>query len=766
MAGRWWSNWGAVGSAKTFFATLRRDPGTFRVWIRHVRAVDEALGGEAAMAYSRLVLLASNDRDIGESLATALPDLFAAVPESNRTRFFKLVRAVLEQRPDAALMVARSLPELLGTMDDAALTRFVAEGLDWYAQSPRQAEGFLRMESKSGRDAVDDAQGGVPLRRVHRALSLYARAHCGSLVSVRPGGSAAFTDGRHLYLPDRMDQFGDERDEDAYWVLTALSAGFIEFGSLDIDLDKIDGPWPASRPEEMAFDRMLRGFDNPSIARALFLIFERIRVESTVCSTYPGVKRRIDRLDGIHLGIQEYGSSAVDRALKAIDSGLRGRPCTHSVAMPIVEKYHPQKWASVADSIDAMVAVYPQIRALLADANESISVPEYGLDPDALNDEDKAVEGRAAELLRSMEGESDWEDLRNEARSEDTDGLSYAEMSDWLDKLEAPSGPMQADEDGEYGATQRVIRENVDSESGVRHARYPEWDESLGDYKPDWVRVSEYKLEAGSSDFVDDVIAEHGPMIDSLRRTFEALRPQSARLKRGLTDGESLDMDAVVAARVAQRAGAAGPAGLYRSRRLDRRDVSVAFLVDMSSSTNEHINTAGKRIIDVEREALVVTAEAVSALGDTMAIYGYSGFGREQVAFYVAKEFHEPWGAPIRERIGRMGWKLENRDGAAIRHAITKLQSAPGRERLLILLSDGKPLDGGCTLYHDVYSQEDTRMALSEARQAGIHPFCITVDPHGRSYLSQMYGDGGYTIIDSVEALPQRLPGLYRRLTR
>ena len=113
-----------------------------------------------------------------------------------------------------------------------------------------------------------------------------------------------------------------------------------------------------------------------------------------------------------------------------------------------------------------------------------------------------------------------------------------------------------------------------------------------------------------------------------------------------------------------------------------------------------------------------------------------------------------------------MGWKLENRDGAAIRHAVAKLKTATGRERLLILLSDGKPLDGGCARYHDAYSQEDTRMALLEARQAGVHPYCITVDPHGRGYLRRMYGDGGYTIIDSVEALPQRLPGLYRRLTR
>jgi len=728
--------------------------------------VNEALGGEAAAAYSRLVLLAAPTPGVAESLAAALPDLLAAVPPVERSRFYSMIQGVLEQRPEAAVLVAQNLPDLLGAMDDKGLAFFVAEALQRHVDSTREAEGFLRMESRSGQSVLADVQGGVTLRSMHRALSLYARAHCGKAVTIRPSGADAFTDGRHVFLPDRMDRYGDERDGEAYWVLTALSAGFIEFGSLDIDLARVDGPWPAPRADEMAYDRMIRGFDNGSIARALFLIFERRRVELAVCRAYPGVARRIENLAPFHMGVQEYGTSAVDRVLKAIDGGLRGEPCSDPIAADVLKAHDPSEWASVNQSVAAMLHAYPAVRALLRDADESVSVPSVGLEPDALSEDDKAIESRAAELLRNLEGEAEWEDIREQVRSQDTDGLSYAEMSDWLDKLDAPAGPMQADDDAESGSTQRIIRENVDVEGGVKHARYPEWDEGLGDYKPDWVCVSEYRLQAGASDFVDDVLAEHGAMIGRLRRTFEALRPQAMRPKRGLPDGDTLDMDAVVSARIAHRAGAPGPVGLYRSRRPNRRDVSVAFLVDMSSSTNEHINTAGKRIIDVEREALVVTAEAINALGDTMAIYGYSGFGRDQVAFYVAKEFEEPWGAQIRERIGRMGWKLENRDGAAIRHAVAKLKTAPGRERLLILLSDGKPLDGGCARYHDAYSQEDTRMALLEARQAGVHPYCITVDPHGRGYLRRMYGDGGYTIIDSVEALPQRLPGLYRRLTR
>jgi len=769
MAERWWAALGAQVSPRALRDLFRSKPATMRTWLRHVRAVDEALGSDAARAYSQLVLAASADEIVAGQLAVALPDLIAAVAPGDRRRFQRLMVGVLEQRPSAALLVARNLSKLLASMDDAAIALFVAEALERHIESPRRAEGFLRMESVAGREAVDAAQGGVTLRSMHRALTMYARAHCGSAVAIRPGGDDAFTDGRHLYLPVRLNHFGDERDETAYWALTAAAAGFIEFGSLDIDLDKIDGPWPEPRADEMPFERMVRGFDNPVLARTLFLLFERERVEARVRSTYPGVARRMDALGPVLKHSTEWSKTPVDQVLGAVAAALDGQSLppgnVGAIASKVVGALEPARFASVSDSVSAMVDGYPHIRELMTNATDAVSVPELGFNPQAMTDSDKAVEAAAAELLRNLSEPSDLATVRARV-SEDRDGASFAEMSDFLDRLEAPSGPLTSEDEGTSGGSTPEANPDPDSVGAVLTRRYPEWDDSLQEYKPNWVTVREYRLVEGKADFVDDVMAEHGAMIATLRRTFEALRPQSMRPKRGLSDGEELDMDAVLEARMAHRVGAAGPSGLYRSRQRTERDVSVAFLIDMSSSTNEHINTASKRIIDVEREALVVTAEAINALGDPMAIYGYSGFGREQVAFYVAKDFDEQWGPRIRERIGRISWKMENRDGAAIRHATAKLSLAPGKVKLLILLSDGKPLDCGCDQYSDEYAQEDTRMALIEARKAGVHPFCITVDPHGRSYLRRIYGDGGYAIIDSVGALPVQLPTIYRRLTR
>ena len=106
--------------------------------------------------------------------------------------------------------------------------------------------------------------------------------------------------------------------------------------------------------------------------------------------------------------------------------------------------------------------------------------------------------------------------------------------------------------------------------------------------------------------------------------------------------------------------------------------------------------------------------------------------------------------------------RQQNRDGAAIRHAVAKLKGREVKTRILMLVSDGRPLDGD---YKDEYSLEDTKAALREARQQGIDPFCVTIDLEADRYLRRMYGDVHYTVIDRVESLPNRLPRIYQRLT-
>lgn len=757
---------------------LRREPQVLRAWMGQVIALESTLGSPAAKTYTQLIVVAV-DADcaahIAQDLALLLPDVFARLQPEQRARMVAVLKTVLHDTPEAATIVARHLPVLLDTLDDASLVDFVAQSVRLFSGTGRATASFLAMETRGARQVLATLSTHTALLDNHRTLSLYARAHCGVAVRVRPGNTRAFSDGKHIYLPTLVDTFGDDRDGLIYRILTARGAAYIEFGTLSLALDKVEGLWPTPQVDESDLARFFRGFDNPIVAKDLFAIFENARVEARMRTAYPGLSRQMDTLgDAWRPTVPDKAEGPpVAQAIAWLVATANGQtpplppdPAAAAAAQAAVLNVQKVRaaGADVHVSANAVVAAYPLLRALLQDAKAtdvplaSMAADTGGLDlaggwsPDGAND---ALGERLATELTTAHATFE---------NPDTDGTSYAEMAEFLDRLQAPAGPVQGENTSPAG--QQLSQARAEDCERVGVTRYPEWDFRVDDHKPDWVQLTEYKLTPANDGFVDRILDEHGALISSVRARFAALRPAAPERQPGRTDGDALDLERIIEARVARKAGVAGPEGLYRRTVSNRRDVAVAFLIDMSSSTNEVVNSTGQRVIDVEREALVLAAEAVDALGDACAIYGFSGYGRDDVAFYVAKDFSDPWDSKTRARVGRIAWKMENRDGAAIRHATAKLGQHPARIHLLILLSDGKPLDCGCDHYSDEYAQADARMALLEARQAGVHPFCITIDGAGRDYLRHIHGEHGYTIIDRVEQLPERLPAIYRRLTR
>jgi len=182
----------------------------------------------------------------------------------------------------------------------------------------------------------------------------------------------------------------------------------------------------------------------------------------------------------------------------------------------------------------------------------------------------------------------------------------------------------------------------------------------------------------------------------------------------------------------------------------------VIFMVDVSGSTKGWIN-------DAERESLVLLCEAVEILGDQYAIYGFSGMTRKRCELYRIKRFDDAYDDQVKARIAGIRPQDYTRMGVTIRHLTKLLQAVEARTRLLVTLSDGKPddYDG----YRGEYGIEDTRQALIEARRAGVHPFCITIDRAAREYLPHMYGEASYTLVSEVNKLPGKVSEIYRRLT-
>lgn len=284
---------------------------------------------------------------------------------------------------------------------------------------------------------------------------------------------------------------------------------------------------------------------------------------------------------------------------------------------------------------------------------------------------------------------------------------------------------------------------------------YDEWDFRRQGFRKNWCRLNRKQLHAVKGTFVRNTLEKYHGQIIQLKRQFEMLRTQHLFVGRQ-REGEDVDLDALTEAYADIRAGQVPSERLFVRLQRDQRDIAALFLVDMSSSTEGWVGTALK-------ESLVLLSEALDSLGDRYAIYGFSGMRRTRSEIYHIKEFAEPYSDEIRGRIAAIAPVDYTRMGPPIRHFTGVLSKVDAKVRLLIILTDGKPEDYDD--YKGEYAIEDTRHALIEAKNAGIHPFCITIDREAQDYMGHMLGEINYTFINDVRKLPLRVPQIYRMLT-
>ncbi|MFZ5773850.1 MAG: nitric oxide reductase activation protein NorD [Thermodesulfobacteriota bacterium] len=284
---------------------------------------------------------------------------------------------------------------------------------------------------------------------------------------------------------------------------------------------------------------------------------------------------------------------------------------------------------------------------------------------------------------------------------------------------------------------------------------YDEWDFRRQGFRRNWCRLHRKQLHAVKGTFVGNTLEKYRGQIMQLKRQFEMLRTRHLFVGRQ-RDGEDVDLDALTEACADVKAGLVPSERLYVRLQRDVRDIAALFLVDMSSSTEGWVGTALK-------ESLVLLSEALAALGDRYAIYGFSGMRRTRSEIYHIKGFAESYTDEIRGRIAAIAPVDYTRMGPPIRHFTGLLSRLDARVRLLIILTDGKPEDYDD--YKGEYAIEDTRHALIEAKNAGIHPFCITIDRQAQDYMGHMFGEINYTFINDVRKLPIRVPEIYRMLT-
>ncbi|MGQ9898092.1 MAG: nitric oxide reductase activation protein NorD [Acidobacteriota bacterium] len=767
-------------------AFLERGGSLALYYLRAATAVVEQTGYQSYEPWHRLALTMcaqgnTNSYQFLKLTPEVVQTIAASKPGYNHTAALQLLCETVADlnRLDrtAALECFKSAPLALRQTNIAGFRDWALSGLVHHPDE-RAIQAYYGLQSRASRTALRGGQEGVALDAVSSILRLYVEGLTGHTVTIVPLSSAteqvAIGDGRTIPLPDRVSDFDDEESNfRLFKVLAAHGAGQIEYGTHAADTPELIAlqqefesafptPRTSTRREPTTYRALLRYFPDQATAMRLFTTLENARIDRRLRRTYRGIRRDLDfvaarlrdtRPDVLQLPLERQWLEILFRMALCggVDESTRQQfPSIVATLEQIITTYLEHPAAAVTDTLLATQRLYQIIEhAQLSDA-APVTASEAVEQPD-----DTPSETQAAEVSDSPVPQAQSSSLPQPGQSFET----------WAQR---PT-PLLPDPVSQFLRDSSVHNQLAEDEE--RAFLYDEWDRELGDYRVNWCRVIEHRPRAGTRTFVELTRARHQGLISSIRHQFQLMKPEALRRVAGELDGEIFDLDAVIDRQLDRRAALSGNERIYIKHLRRHRNVAVAFLLDMSSSTARTLTRhpkmpytrPGQRIIDIEKEGLVIMNEALEAVGDSYAIFGFTSEGRRNVRFYVIKEFEERYNAQIEELIGGINYQNNTRLGAAVRHAVCKLTGHQAHTKLLILLSDGRPYDHD---YGDArYAREDSKQALRSARQAGITPFCITIERDADQELKELYGDVGYTVIDDVLSLPEKLPGIYRRLT-
>jgi nitric oxide reductase NorD protein len=302
-----------------------------------------------------------------------------------------------------------------------------------------------------------------------------------------------------------------------------------------------------------------------------------------------------------------------------------------------------------------------------------------------------------------------------------------------------------------------------DPHGGLPPRHYPEWDAATQTYRPDWVSVYEALHPRGDAAVIDALLDRHAVLARQLQRLLDLLKPQDRVRLRYQENGSELDLDVAIRSLIDWRAGAQPEQRILVSHRTDGRSIAVLLLLDLSESLNDEVPGTGRSRLALSQEAVALLAWAVDRLGDPFAMAGFHSNTRHDVRYQHILGFSERWGEAAKARLAALQAGYSTRMGAALRHAAHYLGAQQADKKLLLVLTDGQPADVDVADPHALTA--DTRQAVRELAQQGIHSHCISLDAGADAYVHDIFGPHA-TVVDRLEQLPERLSRLFMSLTR
>jgi hypothetical protein len=733
-------------------------------------------------------------------LTHTLPRAVDGFDPRKRLRQIRGLDKVIRENEHLADDYLQGLGAGLHLLSATALEDFLDQAIQRHRRDPEQGARFLSLASHRAMEICGALQVAVPLAQMRSTMERYLQARIGRVIPIRPFSSfpspqkdtttstpLAACDGQAIYLPDELEVL-DHKNENAglYKLLVRLEAGAMEFGTFELDARKALNTCnrekkpdvPAARKGQTDLELFLAAFQQPDLALDLFTLFEHARIADRTNRRYPGLYRRMraacaDREMQRRSGCSTGGTLWPIYHHLVLGRPLAGDPALTALGRAMAEKFDPASAGAcgVEDIAGLAMDFYPKLCAYVDDNAAGTFQPlqlPFGrrFEPSGFMPVD-SVYRRLAVDIRDQLADKNLCVYRADVQRLLEEQAGHICLQDIQALLVNPKTASEPEDLAWLDLESLVCRHGLtlpaDDDDPANAYRYREWDWCMGDYLPDHTRVRECRVDGRDSTFYGQTLEDFNGLVKRIRYAFELLRPEEMTILRQWPEGDAFDYRALLDWALDRKAGLMPSDRLFIKRMKRVRDVSVMLLVDLSRSTANAVDESGIRVLDVEKQAIVLLCEALTVIGDRFAIAGFSGTGPLGVDYYRIKDLGEDFDEAVKRRIGGMAPQRSTRMGAAIRHATAQLAPVPSRVRLIMILGDGFPND---LEYKGAYAVEDTRRAVMEARAEAVHVKAITVNVSDNGMLDRLYGAAHHTLIGNIRDLPDRLVRVYSALTR
>ena len=734
---------------------LGRGHALVNAWIDGAPQVAKEIGEDVVgeLATTALVLASKTSGAVIELVLATAPTAAKRLADAALfMQYLQFLNTLVAQAPRGLRPMLGQLDALFGQLTLGGLRRWATWGAQAHRTEYEAQIAYFGLQSKESLAMLQQERKGTLLVDVQRRINMYLRALWGRDFFMRPTagdfenreGLRPFIEDYFIHLPDALDAVqGNDDLVDAtqlYRAACAHAAAHVVFTRQAISAESLN-PWQI----------------------AMVALAEDARVEALAVARFPGMRPLWAQLHTTPATQQTTAGDWLARMARAwID--------------PTYEDDHP--W--IAQGRALMAEAMPRLLAQPHNNSESWAIgvqlahsyreltqgPAFA----PRTDGQAAVYRDDNRYFWAFDG-YDFERSVAAGYEPPQQVRKQVNLMEFVNELEVEGAGDDAQEVWVLGTELFPyedlgvsFNESEGREPVLPPVHYAEWDHMIQLERPAWATVQERRPKAGDPTLIDGILSEHRRLIGRMKFILDAMQPQGVQRIRKLEDGDEIDLNAALASVIEMRMGRQpDPRIMMRSVR-KTRDISVLVLLDLSHSTNDKVAGQEHTVLDLTRSACALLADAIQKVGDPFAIHGFCSDGRHDVNYWRFKDFDQPYDELAKARLAGMQGQLSTRMGAAIRHATAALKAQRSSKKLLLVITDGEPAD--VDVRDPQYLRHDTKKAVEAAARNGVTTYCMSLDPSADQYVSRIFGERHYLVVDKVERLPEKLPVLYAGLTR